>query len=58
VKRYETAVISKYLHVQGLSDPVLMSGPSQGDHWVDGMAKRWGFVAGGTGITPMISIIR
>lgn len=25
---------------------------------MDGMAKRVGFVAGGTGITPMISIIR
>lgn len=35
-----------------------MSGPHQGGHWVDGMAKKVGFVAGGTGITPMISIIR
>lgn len=37
---------------------VLMSGPNAGGHWVDGMAKKVGFVAGGTGITPMISIIR
>ena len=35
-----------------------MSGPNTGGHWVDGMAKRVGFVAGGTGITPMISVIR
>ena len=35
-----------------------MSGPRPGGHWVDGMAKKVGFVAGGTGITPMISIIR
>jgi cytochrome-b5 reductase len=35
-----------------------MSGSNTGGHWVDGMAKRVGFVAGGTGITPMISIIR
>jgi cytochrome-b5 reductase len=35
-----------------------MSGPNTGGHWVDGMAKKVGFVAGGTGITPMISIIR
>jgi cytochrome-b5 reductase len=35
-----------------------MSGPNPGGHWVDGMAKKVGFVAGGTGITPMISIIR
>src|SRR5438309_11330053 len=58
VKRYETGVISKYLHDQRVGDKVLMSGPRQGGHWVDGMAKKVGFVAGGTGITPMISIIR
>ena len=58
VKRYETGLISKYLHEQKVGDSVLMSGPSQGGHWVDGMAKKVGFVAGGTGITPMISIIR
>jgi ferredoxin-NADP reductase len=58
VKRYETGVISKYLHDQRVGDNVLMSGPRQGGHWVDGMAKKVGFVAGGTGITPMISIIR
>ena len=37
---------------------MLMSGPNQGGHWIDGMAKKVGLVAGGTGITPMISIIR
>ena len=58
VKRYETGTISKYLHDQRIGDTVLMSGPNTGGHWVDGMAKRVGFVAGGTGITPMISIIR
>ncbi len=58
VKRYEAGTISKYLHEQQIGDTVLMSGPNTGGHWVDGMAKRVGFVAGGTGITPMISIIR
>jgi cytochrome-b5 reductase len=58
VKRYETGTISKYLHDQRIGDTVLMSGPRPGGHWVDGMAKKVGFVAGGTGITPMISIIR
>jgi len=58
VKRYETGTISKYLHGCELGDRVLMSGPNSGGHWVDGMAKKAGFVAGGTGITPMISIIR
>jgi cytochrome-b5 reductase len=58
VKRYETGLISKYLHEQKVGDKVLMSGPNQGGHWVEGMAKKVGLVAGGTGITPMISIIR
>jgi len=58
VKRYETGLISRYLHEQKVGDFVLMSGPNQGGHWVDGMAKKVGFVAGGTGITPMISIVR
>ena len=58
MKRCETVVISKSLHDQRPDSTALMSGPRQGGHWVDGMAKKVGFVAGGTGITPMISIIR
>lgn len=58
VKRYDTGSVSKYLHDRQIGDTVLMSGPNTGGHWIDGMAKRVGFVAGGTGITPMISIIR
>lgn len=58
VKRYAGGAISTYLHERKVGDQVLMSGPFPGGHWIDGMAKRVGFVAGGTGITPMISIIR
>lgn len=58
VKRYETGTVSRYLHDRKVGDRVLMSGPYSGGHWVDGMATQVGFVAGGTGITPMISIIR
>lgn len=58
VKRYDIGMVSKYLHDRKVGDTVLMSGPNAGGHWVDGMAQRVGFVAGGTGITPMISIIR
>ena len=58
VKRYETGAVSKYLHDQRVGDTVLMSGPNEGGHWVDGMAKQIGLIAAGTGITPMISIIR
>ncbi|WP_455377971.1 ferredoxin--NADP reductase, partial [Petrachloros mirabilis] len=55
---YLSPAFSKYLHDRKAGDTVLMSGPYPGGHWVDGMAKKVGFVAGGTGITPMISIIR
>ncbi|HSC56251.1 MAG TPA: NADH-cytochrome b5 reductase, partial [Nitrospira sp.] len=58
VKRYEDGVVSRYLHDRNIGDTVMMSGPNSGGHWVDGMAKRVGLVAGGTGITPMVSIIR
>jgi cytochrome-b5 reductase len=58
VKRYETGMVSTYIHGRQIGDTVLMSGPHSGGHWVDGMATRVGLVAGGTGITPMISIIR
>ncbi|TAJ09338.1 MAG: hypothetical protein EPO61_06510 [Nitrospirae bacterium] len=58
VKRYETGAVSKYLHDRRVGETVEISGPYAGGHWVDGMATRVGFVAGGTGITPMISIIR
>jgi cytochrome-b5 reductase len=49
VTRYETGVISRYLHDQHVGDSVLISGPNTGSHWVDGMAKKVGYVAGGTG---------
>jgi len=58
VKRYEAGLVSRYLHDRQVGDTVLMSGPNSGGHWTDGMAKRVGLIAGGTGITPMISIIR
>lgn len=58
VKRYDTGIVSKYLHDRRVGETVAISGPHEGGHWVDGMATRVGFVAGGTGITPMISIIR
>ncbi len=58
IKRYETGLVSKYLHERKVGETVEISGPHSGGHWVEGMATKVGFVAGGTGITPMISIIR
>src|SRR5437867_13443601 len=35
IKRYETGVVSKYVHEKQVGDTVLMSGPNTGGHWVD-----------------------
>ncbi len=58
IKRYPDGRVSPYMHDRIPGDKVAMSGPHQGGHFDDGMAKKVGMVAGGTGITPMISIIR
>jgi cytochrome-b5 reductase len=58
IKRYPGGKVSPYLHKREPGDKVAMSGPHEGGHFEDGMAKNVGMVAGGTGITPMISIIR
>jgi len=47
IKRYETGVISKYVHERKVGDTVLMSGPNTvGTGGRDG--QEVGFVAGGT----------
>jgi cytochrome-b5 reductase len=58
IKRYANGQVSKYMHDRKIGDEVWMSGPHEGGHFVDGMANKVGMVAGGTGITPMIAIIR
>ncbi|MDE3018908.1 MAG: cytochrome-b5 reductase [Nitrospirota bacterium] len=58
VKRYATGLVSTYVHDRRVGETVEISGPHTGGHWVDGMATRVGFIAGGSGITPMVSIIR
>lgn len=58
IKHYPGGKVSGYMKERGLGDDVAVSGPEKGGHFEDGMAKKVGMVAGGTGITPMISIIR
>jgi len=58
IKHYPGGKVSGYMKERGLGDDVGMSGPEKGGHFEDGMAKKVGMVAGGTGITPMISMIR
>lgn len=58
IKRYGMGPTSQFMHGRKVGDEVWISGPHEGGHFVEGMAKRVGMVASGTGITPMISIIR
>jgi cytochrome-b5 reductase len=42
VKRYETGLVSKYLHDREIGDTVLMSGSNQGGHWSMAWRRKWG----------------
>ena len=58
IKRYNDGMVSRFIHDRKPGDQAWMSGPHEGGHFIKGMAKEIGMVAGGTGITPLISIIR
>jgi cytochrome-b5 reductase len=58
IKRYGQGPTSRFMHERKTGDRVWISGPHDGGHFKEGMARHIGMVAGGTGITPMISIIR
>jgi len=58
IKHYPDGKVSGYMKDRAVGDDVAMSGPDKGGHFEDDMAKKVGMVAGGTGITPMISMIR
>lgn len=58
IKRYPDGLVSGFMHDRNYGDEVWMSGPHEGGHFETGMAGNVGMVAGGTGITPMMSMIR
>ena len=58
IKRYPDGLISGYVHDKKIDDELLISGPTPGGHFEQGMAKNVCMIAGGAGVTPMISIIR
>lgn len=58
IKHYPDGKVSSFMRDRSVGDEIAMSGPDSGRHFVEGMAHRIGMVAGGTGITPMISMIR
>lgn len=58
IKQFQNGLVSGNIHKKNIGDKVRMDGPNVGGHFEPGMAKNIGMIAGGAGITPMISIIR
>lgn len=57
VKAYPTGLVSSYLHSLKVGDVVEVKGPYPKLSYTANMKKRIGFIAGGSGITPMLQII-
>ncbi|KAI8884957.1 ferredoxin reductase-like protein [Backusella circina FSU 941] len=58
IKSYPTGNISKLMGELKEGDSVCMRGPKGSFKYTRNMVKSFGMVAGGTGITPMLQIIR
>ncbi len=58
IKHYPDGKVSGFMEKQKIGDAVGISGPQPGGHFENGMASKIGMVAGGTGITPFLSMIR
>lgn len=58
IKSYEKGNISKYMTTLKVGDTMKIKGPKGAMVYTPGLVKRFGMIAGGTGITPMLQIIR
>lgn len=58
LKSYPTGNISKYMATLKIGDPIRVKGPKGAMVYRPNMVKHLGMIAGGTGITPMLQIIR
>jgi len=58
VKSYEKGNISRYLSLLQVGDKVRIRGPKGQFKYRPGLCRSIGMIAGGTGITPMLQIIR
>jgi cytochrome-b5 reductase len=58
VKSYPTGNISRHLATLGLGQTVRVRGPRGAFVYTPNMVRHFGMVAGGTGITPMLQVIR
>jgi cytochrome-b5 reductase len=58
IKSYPTGNISKYVAGLKVGQTMKVKGPKGAMIYTPNMARRLGMIAGGTGITPMLQIIR
>ncbi|KAH8120119.1 NADH-cytochrome b5 reductase [Phellopilus nigrolimitatus] len=58
VKAYELGNISRYLSLLKIGDKVRIKGPKGQFKYHPSLTREIGMIAGGTGITPMLQIIR
>lgn len=58
IKSYPTGNISKHVASLKIGQPLKVKGPKGAMVYTPGLVRRFGMIAGGTGITPMLQIIR
>ena len=58
IKSYPTGNISKYVASLKIGQPLKVKGPKGAMIYTPGLVRHFGMIAGGTGITPMLQIIR
>ena len=58
IKSYPTGNISKHVGNLQIGQTLRVRGPKGAMVYAPGLVKRFGMIAGGTGITPMLQIIR
>ncbi|KAA1089749.1 NADH-cytochrome b5 reductase [Puccinia graminis f. sp. tritici] len=58
IKTYEQGNISKYISKLRIGDPIQVKGPRGQMRYHPELCSQIGMIAGGTGITPMLQIIR
>ena len=58
IKSYPQGNISRHMATLNIGDAMKVKGPKGAMVYTPGLVKRFGMIAGGTGITPMLQIIR
>ncbi|KAI9310234.1 hypothetical protein BX666DRAFT_1870515 [Dichotomocladium elegans] len=58
IKRYPEGKMSKHIHSLKPGDQLEIKGPIPKYNWDQGKVQNVGMIAGGTGITPMLQLIR